>query len=116
VRVGAGPYDKKVAGIVSGAPVILFEGAELQIAPSPGQFQKGNKPPVALAGRVPLKVSLENGPIKIGDMLTSSSLPGHAMKATDQSKAFGAVVGKALENFDGSSCNTGMITVLVTLQ
>jgi hypothetical protein len=56
---------------------------------------------VALSGRVPVKVSLENGEIKKGDYLTSSSTPGVAMKALRP----GPVVGKALEGFDSSSCH-----------
>ena len=52
--------------------------------------------PVALAGRVPVKVNAENGPIKIGDYLTISSQPGIATKATHS----GYVIGRALENFD----------------
>jgi hypothetical protein len=52
---------------------------------------------VALAGRVPVKVSTENGPILPGDYLTQSSEPGVAMKATNP----GIVVGKALESYDG---------------
>ena len=59
-----------------------------------------NKPegvPVSLTGRVPIKVSDENGTIKIGDYLTSSSKPGFAMKA-DKS-CF--VIGRALENYPG---------------
>jgi len=61
---------------------------------------------VALNGRVPVKVSTENGEIKAGDFLTSSSIPGVAMKATKP----GQVVGKALEDFDGvSSLNEYML-------
>lgn len=55
--------------------------------------------PVALAGRVPIKVSDENGPIEVGDYLTSSSVPGVAAKA----KTSGMVIGQALESFEGSS-------------
>ena len=36
---------------------------------------------IALAGRTPCKVTDENGPIHPGDLLTSSSTPGHAMRA-----------------------------------
>jgi hypothetical protein len=45
-------------------------------------------------GKLPVKVSLENGPIKIGDYLTSSNHPGVAMKATEPGK----VIGIALES------------------
>ncbi|MBU4343522.1 MAG: hypothetical protein KJ902_01080 [Candidatus Omnitrophica bacterium] len=112
------PYEKGIIGIVSGSPAILFEGSQLEIAPPVGGFTKGTKPPVALAGRIPCKVSLENGTIERGDLLTSSSTPGHAMKATDRDKSFGAVLGKALEPFNGGpeGEKTGKIIVLVTLQ
>lgn len=50
----------------------------------------------ALVGRVPVIVSGENGPIKKGDRITSSSIAGIGMKA---SRA-GSVVGRALEDFD----------------
>ena len=59
------------------------------------------------------KVTAENGPIQIGDLLVSSSIPGHAMKGTDRNRMLGAVVGKALEPL---SQDTGIIQVLVTLQ
>ena len=36
---------------------------------------------MALTGQVPVKVTTENGPIKKGDLLASSSKPGYAMKA-----------------------------------
>jgi hypothetical protein len=58
--------------------------------------------PIALCGRVPCRVSDENGPIERGDLLTSSSTPGHAMRAepilVDGQRVFkaGTIVGKAL--------------------
>jgi hypothetical protein len=54
---------------------------------------------VALAGRVPVKVSLENGLIKRGDYLTASSVPGVAMRATGPC----VTIGKALTDFDGTA-------------
>jgi len=53
--------------------------------------------PIALKGRVPIKLSTENGPIKTGDKITLSSIPGVGMKATEAD----TVVGTALEDFDG---------------
>jgi hypothetical protein len=79
-------------------------------------IDKNNLRPLALAGRVPVKVCIENGPIQIGDMLTTSSTPGFAMKATDRNLGFGAIIGKALESFDGSSNDKNKILVLVNLQ
>lgn len=82
-----------LAGIVSTRPGFLA-GENL-----PGQY------PIALAGRVPTKVTLENGPIAIGDALTASSTPGAAMKATEP----GMIVGYALEPFDGSDADGKVI-------
>jgi len=64
-------------------------------------------------GIVPCKVSAENGPIQPGDLLVTSTTPGHAMKGTDRNLMLGAVVGKALEPMQKG---TGIIQVLVTLQ
>lgn len=77
----------KLFGVVSTNP-----GSVLGYDESLSSKQK----PVALAGHVPVKVSDENGPIKVGDYLTSSSIPGVAAKA----KSPGVVIGQALEAFD----------------
>lgn len=66
-----------------------------------------NPKPVALAGRVKVKVNGENGAIAVGDPITSSSAPGVGMKAT----AAGRIVGTALESFDG--VGSGQIMVFV---
>lgn len=117
VRKSRGPYEKGVVGIASTLPAVLFEESQLHLAPQQA-FIKGTKPPVALAGRIPCKVSLENGPIERGDLLTSSSIPGHAMKATDRDKAFGTIMGKALTPFNSgpNGETTGTVLVIVTLQ
>jgi hypothetical protein len=54
--------------------------------------------PIALSGRVPVKVNLEGGSILPGDKLTSSSVPGVAKKATGA----GMVIGTAMAAYDGS--------------
>ncbi len=105
-------YDTKVAGVVSGAPAILFEGSQLQIAPQPFEFKKGNKPPLALAGRIKCKATNQGGEIKIGDLLVASSKPGYAMRGEPDKIRFGTVLGKALEPLDEKE---GVILVLVTL-
>jgi hypothetical protein len=92
-------YGKEVLGVVSTKPGIILGGWGAE----PNQF------PVALAGRVPVKVSTENGPIKIGDKLTSSNTPGVAMKATEA----GAIIGLALEPYNG--VGVGKITVFVNV-
>ncbi len=87
VRQSTEEYDEMVAGIVSTKPGFLA-GEN-----SPGEY------PIALAGRVPVKVSLENGAIEVGDPLTTSSTPGYAMRATES----GPIVGNALQPFDSSN-------------
>jgi hypothetical protein len=67
--------------------------------------------PVALSGRVITKVSNNNGPIKIGDSITASNIPGVGMKATQA----GQVIGKALENFNPENNEVGQIIVFVNL-
>ncbi|MGH7971322.1 MAG: hypothetical protein ACREIC_21605, partial [Limisphaerales bacterium] len=68
---------------------------------------------VALTGRVYVQADASNGPIKPGDLLTTSGIPGRAMRVTDHAKAQGAILGKAMTGLrDGQ----GMVLVLVTLQ
>ena len=63
-----------------------------------------------------------NGNIEVGDLLTTSSTPGYAMKCNDKLKCMGAIVGKALEEpfFEketpGKENQTATIMALITLQ
>ena len=100
-------YSTLVAGIYSTKPG--FVGRKQPATPE----TSATEVPMAMVGRVPTKVSAENGPIKVGDLLVASSTLGHAMKGTDRSLLTGAVVGKALGSLDSG---TGVIEVLVTLQ
>lgn len=94
-------YEKDIFGIVSTTPGFVLDDNEY--------YQKVK---IALTGRVPTKVSTENGSISIGDWLTSSSIPGVAMKAT---KA-GYVVGKALQPYNNTDpAIVGKINVFVNL-
>jgi hypothetical protein len=68
---------------------------------------------IALTGRVYVQADTSNGPIKPGDLLTTSGTPGHAMKVSDHTKAQGAILGKAMTAL---SDGQGMVLVLVTLQ
>lgn len=111
-------YDPLLVGVVSTAPAMVFRDGTILSDFSYTQNSTLN-PPVALSGQVPCKVSLENGDIHYGDLLTPSSTPGHAMKATDRDRALGAVIGKALEPLTKASAKgarTGMISILVALQ
>jgi len=107
------PYDTKVAGIYSTRPGVL--GADKDGVTRMDE----NDIPVAIVGIVPTKVTNENGPIRTGDLLTTSSTSGHAMKA---SPTFvngvaiyptGTILGKALEPLQGSK---GVVKVLVMLR
>jgi len=69
--------------------------------------------PMAMVGVVPTKVSTENGAIRVGDLLVTSSKPGYAMRGTDRGRILGAVIGKAMGTL---SAGTGVIEVLITLQ
>lgn len=100
-------YDKRVAGVISGAgdykPGIVLDK----------QQTSGNRQPIALLGKVFCKVDAQFGAIEVGDLLTTSPTPGHAMKTSDPFKAFGAVIGKALRPLtDGQ----GLIPILIALQ
>lgn len=94
------PYERTLLGVISEKPGFLL-----------GVAWEDPINPVALglAGRVPVKVTLEGGPIRIGDPLTSSSTPGHAMRAMRS----GRVIGVALEDFDGSPGKTGKVVVFL---
>jgi hypothetical protein len=100
-------YDKRVAGVISGAghykPGLVLDK----------QQSDRNRQPVALMGKVYCKVDADFGAVQIGDLLTSSPTPGHAMKVTDSTLAFGTVIGKAL-----SSLTSGrdLVPILVALQ
>jgi hypothetical protein len=69
--------------------------------------------PLALVGKVYCKVDADPAPIAIGDLLTTSTRPGHGMKAANSDLAFGAVIGKALRPLRSGQ---GMIPILVALQ
>jgi hypothetical protein len=87
VKLSNTAYDQNLIGVVSTKPGLTL-GGEIE----GGSFGY----PIALVGRVPVKISLENGPIKIGDPLTSASIPGVAMRATKAGK----ILGYALENYN----------------
>jgi hypothetical protein len=100
-------YDTRVAGVVSGANGIN-PGIQMQ---QQGLVEGGRN--VALTGRVYVQADASNGPIKPGDLLTSSTVPGHAMRVSDHARAQGAILGKAMT---GLKDGEGMVLVLVTLQ
>jgi len=105
--VSSTAYDLKVAGIVSG-------GGSL----SPGIIVGGDKnaphtAPIAVSGRVYCYVDATEQAVEIGDLLTTSNTPGYAMKAIDRERAFGTVLGKAMQPLPKGK--KGLVLVLVCL-
>jgi hypothetical protein len=100
-------YDTRVAGVVSGAgelrPAVVLQRVS---SPTP-------RSPIALLGKVFCKVDATFGGIAAGDLLTTSSRRGYAMKACDRSRALGAIIGKALASL---STGAGTIPIMVSLR
>ncbi len=112
VRLSTSSYDSNLLGVISTNPAMVIEGNSVQFMN--GDYHNDPRhPAVALAGRVPVKVTNENGNIMPGDYLTSSaSRPGFSMKATQS----GYVIGQALENFHpqaSSGSATGTVMVFI---
>jgi hypothetical protein len=107
LRVASRPYDRRVAGVVSGArdyrPGITLNAGSID--PS--------RVTVTLTGTVYCLATSANGPVRAGDLLTSSAVPGHAMRAGDTDAARGAILGKALEDLRGER---GLVLTLAALQ
>ena len=107
IRMCDQAYDRRVAGVISGAggykPAVMLDR----------KATGADRLPLALMGKVYCRVDASKSPISIGDLLTTSSTPGHAMKAANQAKAFGAVIGKALRPL---SEGCGLVPILVALQ
>jgi len=101
--------EDTVIGVVSTNPAIAIEGSALQLLTGSRYQNNPSKPAIALAGRVPVKVSTENGSIAVGDRIAPSSLPGVGRKANPGE----AVVGIALEPFSGG--DMGKILAFVNL-
>jgi len=101
-------YDTKVVGVISGAggftPGMVI-----------GTREDGSHDlPVAVSGQVYVRVCVEGGEIKVGDLLVSSSQPGVAMRASDINKTMGTVIGKALEPYtERPGESEGLIRMLV---
>jgi hypothetical protein len=99
-------YDPRVIGVVSGAghyrPGLVLD-----------DDREGSNVAVALVGKVYCKVDADPCPVKVGDLLTTSDLSGHAMKAANAERSFGATLGKALRPIESGQ---DLIPILVALQ
>ena len=97
------PYDKRVAGVVSGA-------GKFRPAMTLGVTDSTEKrASIALLGKVYCWADAGPKPIEVGDLLTE----GHAMAVSDPYLAFGTTIGKALQRLPAGR---GMIPILVALQ
>jgi hypothetical protein len=100
-RLCSDPCSGRVAGVISTGPGVIL-----------GESEAGEQSAVlALIGIVPVHVTDEGGPIQVGDLLVSSSTPGHAMRWSGSEPCPCALVGKALEPMTEDN---GIILVLLT--
>jgi hypothetical protein len=107
LKLSTDAYDKKVAGVVSGAGGIEPGLSMIQA----DKLEAGKN--VALTGRVYVQADASSGAIEPGDLLTTAGIPGCAMKALDHARAQGAILGKAMTSLEKGR---GLVLVLVTLQ
>ena len=108
LRIARDAYSARVAGVVSGAGDIPV-GAILGNLPG-----HEDAPAIALSGRVWVQCDAATASIVAGDLLTTSSTPGYAMKASDRDRSHGAVLGKAMTSL--TLGERGLVLVLVNLQ
>lgn len=95
-------YDSNMVGVIVERPQISFEDVNLQ-----------NPQYVASSGEVLVNVSNINGNIVAGDPLTSSEIPGTAVKALET----GHIVGTALSPFESANIgDTGQAYLNLNIQ
>lgn len=101
------PYSTLVAGVYATKPGVL-------LAEATNEDDISALVPLGVLGVIPTKVCLENGPIRIGDLIVTSSVKGHAMRGDPLvvRDRPGCLIGKALEEFSAST--SGTIKVLVS--
>lgn len=107
VEKSSRPYSNLVAGVYATKPGVLLTEEHIDTDLS-------NKVPMGVIGVIPTKVCLENGKIKRGDLLVTSSKAGVAMKADLKKVKIGQVIGKALQDYDQKEI--GKIQVLVNIK
>ncbi|MDQ1856673.1 collagen-like protein [Chryseobacterium sp. WLY505] len=107
VEKSSTPYSSLVAGVYATKPGVLLTEEHIDTDIS-------DKAPMGVIGVIPTKVCLENGKIKRGDLLVTSSTAGVAMKADINKVKIGQVIGKALQDYDQKEI--GKIQVLVNIK
>ena len=104
-RLSSHSNSTAVGGVISTRPGVSLNNSTAEESAAKGM------PRLALSGRVPVKVTSENGAIRAGDLLVSSSKPGHAMRAPPSPQA-GTVIGKAMQKLDTESGEIEMLVML----
>jgi hypothetical protein len=99
-------YDKKVIGIISGA------GTRRPAITLGARSDSDSEVPIALVGTASCLVDADFGAIEIGDLLTTSNTPAHAMKAADPEARSGCIIGKALAPL---TTGRGLVPVVIAL-
>lgn len=87
-RLATIPFDQNMVGVVTSRPAISFIDSDTS-----------NKLPIVSSGNAYVLASTRNGEIKKGDALTSSTIPGVAVKADRP----GNIIGTALEDFTSTN-------------
>jgi hypothetical protein len=101
LKVSSAAYDRGVAGVVSGANGVHSALTLTQFADAEAQDQAAFHRDVALSGRVYALADATASAIQPGDLLTTALTPGYCMKATNSTRARGAVLGKAMTSLSG---------------
>ena len=107
VSLSTDTYSTRVSGVYATGPGVLLSEQKLD-------ERSSDRIPMAVAGIVPTKVTAEGGAIRRGDLLVTSSTPGHAMRADPDHIRFGTLLGKAMEEFNGPGA--GSIEVMLTIR
>lgn len=100
-------YSTRVAGVYATKPGLVLTERGID------ESLEGTVP-LGIIGVIPTKASAENGAIRPGDLLVAAATPGHAMRGTDRTRMLGAILGKAIDAFDGPG--TGVVRVLVNVK
>lgn len=108
LKVASTAYDHMVAGVISGAG-----GIETGMLMGQRDSEASGSTPIGLVGRVYVLADASYGPIRTGDLITTSATPGHAMRVNDYEAARGAVIGKAMSSLDSGR---GLVLLLLSLQ
>lgn len=108
IRVADTPYDRTVVGVLSGG-----NGVQPGMIMRQQGTEASGSSLLALTGRVYVLADASNGPIRPGDLLTTSSHPGYAMRVIDHDRALGAVLGKAMSSLPSGQ---GMVLAVIALQ